>query len=84
MTKVEDGWVKDDGTKIEKSKGTPLKSGAILTTDEFDNVWYHSDVEMVIGKIHRGRFLPTPKQDFSPELLVAISEIFTKKFNWNK
>jgi hypothetical protein len=84
MTKVEGGWVKDDGTKMTKGEVTELKSGAILTTDEFDNVWYNSDVEMIIGKLYRGRFLPTPKQDFSPELLVAISEIFTRKYGWNK
>jgi len=67
-------------TKVEDKKVIPLKSGAILTIDEFYNIWYHSDIEMVIGKIHRGRFVPTHGMDFSPELLIAISEIFTK--NW--
>ena len=78
MTKVEDGWVRDDGTKLKKNgKGiVSLKSGAVLSKDEFDNVWYHSDVEIVIGIIYRGRFTPTPKQDFSPELLKGISDMF--------
>ncbi len=80
MTKVEGGWVTDDGTKIGEEKATPLKSGAILTVDDLDNVWYHSDVEMIIGKIFRGRFVPTPRQDFSPELLIAIADMFKKKF----
>ena len=80
MTKVEDGWVKDDGTKLEKGKCTPLKSGAVLGLDDLDNVWYYSDVEMIIGKIFRGRFEPTPRQDFSPELLIAVADLFKKKF----
>jgi len=84
MTKAEGGWAKDDGTKLEEKNCTSLKSGAVLGLDDLDNVWYYSDVEMIIGKIFRGRFEPTPRQDFSPELLVAISEMFTKKFNLNK
>ena len=80
MTKVEDGWVKDDGTKLKESKCIPLNSGAILGLDDLDNVWYYSDVEMIIGKIFRGRFEPTPRQDFSPELLIAVADLFKKKF----
>jgi hypothetical protein len=82
MTKVEDGWVLDSGTKVEKkSKGVvSLKSGAILTKDDLDNVWYHSDIEIVIGKITRGRFVPTPRQDFSPELLAGVAQMFDQLY----
>jgi len=61
-------------------KSVKLKSSAIIRLDELNNVWYSSDVEMVLGKIEsNGRFNPYLKSMsnnlFTAEMLSAIATL---------
>lgn len=52
-----------------------LKSGAHITVDQLQNVWYLSDVELVLGKIgSNGKFTPVPNKEFTAEMLEAIGK----------
>lgn len=73
MTRVEDGWVREETNIVEIGTVT-MSSTAKMTLDDLNNVWYKSDIEKVLGKIvASGRFIPTPNQDFTSEMLSAIS-----------
>lgn len=57
-----------------------LKTNAIVVVDDLGNVWYKSDVDVVLGKItESGKLLPTPNRDISPKLLRVIADIIENK-----
>mgnify|MGYP000897529696 CR=1 FL=1 len=52
-----------------------LKSGAILSVDELGNVWFNSDIDVVLGKLDNNRFISVPRQEISRDLLFGIAEL---------
>jgi len=57
-----------------------LKTNATVIVDDLGNVWYNSDVDVVLGKItEKGKFLSTPNRDISPKLLRVIADIIENK-----
>lgn len=62
-----------------------LKSSAIIRKDELNNIWYSSDVEVVLGKIEKnGKFNPYVNNLFTAEMLNAIATLMnTEKVSKN-
>ena len=57
-------------------KKVQLKSSAIIKLDELNNVWYSSDVEVVLGKVEKnGKFNPYNNNLFTAEMLNAIATL---------
>ena len=57
-------------------KKEQLKSSAIIKLDELNNVWYSSDVEVVLGKVEKnGKFNPYNNNLFTAEMLNAIANL---------
>ena len=53
-----------------------LKSTAKISVDDLGNVWYLSDVELVLGKIGQNdKFNAVPNKEFTAEMLSAISSV---------
>lgn len=65
-------------------KGFKLRSGATLHMDEFNNVRYSSDFELVLGKItDEFRFVANSnivfEQGLTSEILKGISDLIKQK-----
>lgn len=63
---------------IEENKTTSewtLKSGAKITMDQFGNVWYKSDIDVVLGKVVGDKFTPLNGKDFNSDMLIGIAGI---------
>jgi len=58
---------------------TTLKSSAVMELDSLNNIWYVSDIDLVLGKVDiNGRFNPLQGREFTSEMLKAISIIMTQ------
>jgi hypothetical protein len=57
-----------------------IKTDAVVAVDDLGNVWYKSDVDVVLGKItESNKFLPAPNRDISPSLLRVIADMIENK-----
>lgn len=62
--------------KNKNMKKVQLGSSAIIKLDELNNVWYSSDVEVVLGKVEKnGKFTPYNNNLFTAEMLNAIATL---------
>ena len=53
-----------------------LKSDVTIKVDDLGNVWYKSDVDVVLGRITgEGKFIQTPNRDMSSNLLRTVADI---------
>ena len=53
-----------------------IKTDVTIKVDDLGNVWYKSDVDVVLGKItSEGKFIQTPNRDMSPKLLRKVADI---------
>jgi ribosome assembly protein YihI (activator of Der GTPase) len=60
-------------------KTVTLKSSAIITIDELNNIWYVSDIDSVLGKVDvNGKFIPVQGREFTSEMLNAISNLMSQ------
>jgi hypothetical protein len=58
---------------------TALKSTATVELDTLNNVWYVSDIDLVLGKVDvNNRFIPVQGREFTGEMLKAISTIMVQ------
>ena len=69
----------------ENMKKVELKSSAVIRLDELNNVWYSSDVDVILGKIEKdGKFNPYNNNLFTSEMLNAIATLMNvEKVNKN-
>ena len=62
-----------------RTKTSTLKSGASVELDTFGNVWYKSDIDVVLGKVVNNKFIPLTNKEFNSDMLLAISTIISGK-----
>jgi hypothetical protein len=63
----------------EKTKMVTLKSGANIELDTFGNVWYKSDLDIVLGKVVNDKFIPLNNKEFNTDMLSAIAKVIDKQ-----
>lgn len=62
-----------------KTKMAPLKSGALIELDTFGNVWYKSDIDVVLGKVVKDKFIPLTNKEFNSDMLLAIAKVVNQE-----